>query len=196
MKPYLKNTITNIFTASSFLLLAVCVFTSSCSSNKPEEIQAIGDREEMASLIVKDLETVITDSGKVKYRLLTPEMYQYPNKEEPYTDFPKGLNVIIYLPDGSVDGQIKCNNAIYYEKKQLFELNNDVEAISQKNEILNTEQLFWDMEKETIYSEKFVKITSEEGIWMGTGFESDQTMSNWELKNPTGEMQFDTESTN
>lgn len=169
---------------------------SSCSSNKPEEIQAIGDHEEMASLIVKDLETIITDSGRIEYRILTPEMLQYSNKSEPYIDFPKGLNVIFYLPDGSVDGQIKCNNAIYHEKEQLMELNNDVEAISQKNEILNTEQLFWDMKEKRIYSDKFVKITSEDGIWMGTGMESDETMSNWEIKNPTGEMQFDTETSN
>ncbi len=196
MKPYFKNTIHNIFSASSSILLAVYVFATSCSSNKPEEIQAIVNRAEQPSLIMKDLESVITDSGKVTVRMITPELLQYPYADEPYTDFPKGINVIMYNTDGTVKGQIKANMAILYEKKDLWELNNDVEAISQKNEILNTEQLFWDMKKEIIYSEKFVKITSSDGIWMGTGFDSDQNMDNWEIRNVSGEMAFEDDGSN
>jgi len=194
--PYLKNTIHNILSASSFLLLAVYVFISSCSSNKPEEIQAISNQEEMPTLIMREVESVITDSGKVKLRIITAEMLQYPNADESYIDFPKGINAILYYPDGSIEGQIKASNAIYFDKKGLWELNNDVEAISQKNEILNTEQLFWDVNKEIIYSDKFVKITSNDGIWMGTGFDADQTMHNWEIRNLSGEMEFETDGSN
>lgn len=196
MKPYFRNIIYNILPASSFILLAVCVFISSCSSNKPEEIQAISNQQEVPSLIVKDMETIITDSGKVSLRIIAPELYKYTRADEPYTDFPKGINVILYNLDGKVKGQIKANMAVLYEKKDLWELNHDVEAISQKNEILNTEQLFWDMKKEIIYSEKFVKITSTDGIWMGTGFDSDQNMDNWQIRNLSGEMEFEENGSN
>lgn len=196
--PYFKYRTTNIFSASSLILLAVCVFISSCTSNKPEEIQAISDREERPTLIMRDLETVITDSGKVRIRMITPEMLQYKpiKKEDHYTDFPKGINVIMYLPDGKVEGQIKADKAVLYEAKDLWELNNDVEAVSKKNEILNTEQLFWDMKKEIIYTDKFVKVTSKDGIWMGTGLEADQNMDNWVITNLTGEVDLQEDGSN
>ncbi|MCU4177570.1 LPS export ABC transporter periplasmic protein LptC [Marinilabiliaceae bacterium N1Y90] len=175
-----------MFSASSFLLLAVYVFISSCTSNKPEEIEAIGDREELPALVYKDLESVITDSGRVKYRLLTPDMLRYAKKEAPYMDFPNGLNVIMYLPDGTVEAQIKCSKALYLEKEQLWELNNDVEAVNQKDEVLNTEQLFWDVKEGKIYSEKFVKMTKATEIITGTGFDSDESMKNWEVRDVSG----------
>ncbi|MCU4165103.1 LPS export ABC transporter periplasmic protein LptC [Marinilabiliaceae bacterium A049] len=186
-----------MYSASSILLLAVYVLSSSCSTNKPEEIQAISNREEIPSLVFRDLESVFTDSGRVQRRVITPEMKHFTySKDEARIEFPQGLNVITYNTDGSVKGQIKARHAIYYEKDELWELNNDVEAVSEKNEILNTEQLFWDTKKEIIYSDKFVKITSESGIWMGTGFDADQNMDQWEIRDISGEMEFEDDGSN
>ncbi len=195
--PYFKNTKHIIYSASSILLLAVYVLSSSCSTNKPEEIQAISNREEIPSLVFRDLESVFTDSGRVERRVITPEMKHFTySKDEARIEFPQGLNVITYNTDGSVKGQIKARHAIYFEKDELWELNNDVEAVSEKNEILNTEQLFWDTKKEIIYSDKFVKITSESGIWMGTGFDADQNMDKWEIRDISGEMEFEDDGSN
>lgn len=197
MIPFIKNSIQNIYSASSIVLLAVCVFMCSCTANKPEEIQEISNREELPTLMYRNLESVVTDSGRVERRLLTPELkhFTYP-KEEARMEFPEGLNFITYKPNGVVRGQIKCKHAIYYEKEDLWELNNDVEAVSEKNEILNTEQLFWDMKKEIIYSDKFVKITSEDDVIMGVGFDSDQNMDNWEIRDVSGEMEFEDDGSN
>ncbi len=173
------------------ILLAVYFLASACQSNKPEAIEAITNREEMPSLILEGLETTITDSGRVKLKFITPEMYQYDNKTEPYRDFPKGLHCIMYQPNGEIDAQIKCRNAIYYDKDELWELNIDVEAVNQQGEILNTEQLFWDMKKELIYSEKFVTITRGTNVYTGTGFEADQNMDNWRIKNLSGDLELD-----
>ncbi len=173
-----------IYTASSVLLLAVSF--ASCSSNKPEEIKAISRSEEMPALILRELETIITDSGTIKYRFITPELFQYPKKDNPYTELPKGFQLTIYLSDGTEDAKIKCLHAIYKDVNQLWELNNDVEAINQKGEILNTEQLFWNMADHTLYSDKFVRITSKKEIITGTGFNADESMKNWEIRNITG----------
>ncbi len=191
MIPLFKNRISSIPTASSAVLLAVYFFVSACQSNKPEAIAAIANREEVPSLIVEELETTITDSGKVRLKFITPEMLQYDRKKEPYRDFPKGLHCIMYQNDGKIDAQIKCRNAIFYEKDELWELNIDVEAMNQKGEVLSTEQLFWDMKAERIYSEKFVTITQGENVYTGTGFEADQNMDNWTIKNLTGDLELD-----
>lgn len=192
--PKIKYSFKRAIAASSFILLAVSFTISSCSSNKPEEIKAISSLEDLPTITYQELETVLTDSGKVKYRLLAPEMKMYHfKKDEKYTDFPEGLHLFVYdIATGKIKTQIKCLNAIYYDKpKEIWELNNDVQAVNEKGEMLNTEQLFWDMKEEKIYTEKFVKITRLTEVVYGDGMESDQDMNNWRIKNARGEMEFE-----
>ncbi len=42
--------------------------------------------------------------------------------------------------------------------------------------------LFWDQEKDLIYTDRFVKITNEDQIVMGTGFESDPRLNKRRIK--------------
>ncbi|MCQ2203193.1 MAG: LPS export ABC transporter periplasmic protein LptC [Bacteroidales bacterium] len=176
--------------------LAVVVFLSlafsSCIHNTQEEIRDVEDMQQMASLAVRDLHTVVTDSGFFKYEFETPELAQYDNAEEPYIDFPQGLKFKMYSEKGTLEkSRIRCNNAKYYKDKNLWELNNDVEAVTQKGEILNTEQLFWDTKEHTIQSDKFVKITTKNQVITGYGFESDEKLSKYEIKHPGGEIEVD-----
>ena len=59
-----KNIIT---TAGSVVLLAVVLFAS-CKPNSREDIDAIANKQEMPSLMMKNLESLVTDSGQVKYK--------------------------------------------------------------------------------------------------------------------------------
>ncbi|TRX66183.1 LPS export ABC transporter periplasmic protein LptC [Carboxylicivirga sp. M1479] len=190
MIPFLKNKI-QTYTASGLILLAVCVFAASCQSNKPEEIAAITNREEIPSLIYDEFESTLTDSGKITHKFITPKLLRYDRKKEPYMEFPNGLHVIMYQSNGEIDAQIKCRNAFNYEKKGLWELNIDVEAINLKGEVLNTEQLYWDTKAKRIYSEKFVTITQGSSVYTGTGFEADENMENWDIKNIQGDLEFE-----
>lgn len=183
-------------TAGSFLLLAVVFFAAACQSNEPEEIKAVVDEENHPSLSVDDLESTITDSGRVKYRFLSPEMNQYDNRSEPYTEFPEGLHLIVYNDSGEVEARIKSSYAIYHEKEELWELQNDVEAVNFKDEVINTEQLFWDANKKEVYSDEFIKITTDEEILTGYGFESDEKFENYTIKNISGIVAVDEEEEN
>jgi len=177
------------FTASSIMLLAVVILYS-CKPNSSEEIQAIADKQDLPSLTVTNLESMVTDSGIVKYKLITPKLIQYDKKEEPYIDFPQGLHFLSYSPQKEVTAQIKCNNANYQTKKEIWELNNNVEAINEKGDILNTEQLFWDSKKHLIYSDKFVKITTKTQVLTGYGLEADENLAWYEIKKPSGDIEI------
>ncbi len=187
MKPQFTYKVIDILdTASLIFVLAVSVFFTSCKSNDPEEIKALTEQMDVPTLTVENLETTMLDSGRVKHRLITPLLIRYENTDEPYDDFPKGLHFLSYKMNGEISAQIKCNNARHYSKTDLWELNNNVEAINEKGEILNTEQLFWDMKKKLIYSDKHVKITTKSDIINGIGFESKDDLSNYTIKNITG----------
>ena len=192
MKPYLTyKGIKTIDTASFFSILAVSIFLFSCKSNDPKEIKALTEKQNKPTITVKNLETTILDSGKIKHRLITPLLVRYSNAEEPFDDFPEGLLFLSYSKTGQVESQIKCTNARHIPKKKLWELNNNIEAINAKGEILNTEQLFWDMSKKLIYTDKHVKITTKTNTSNGIGFESKEDMSNYKIKKYTGTFDID-----
>ncbi|WP_291862240.1 LPS export ABC transporter periplasmic protein LptC [Marinilabilia sp.] len=193
---FFKHNLTIKTAGSIILLLAVIVLISACQSNTTEEIQAAVDEENFPSLSVQDLETAVTDSGKTAYRFITPEMNQYDNLEKPYTEFPKGLHLIIYNDNEEIDAQIKSQYAIYHESQNLWELQNNVEAVNFKNEVINTEQLFWDSNKHIIYSDEFIKITTEQEILTGYGFESDERLENYTIKRISGILTVDENNTN
>jgi LPS export ABC transporter protein LptC len=176
---------------SIFILLAIVVSLPACQPNKPEKIKELTNREELPSLTLKELTSTITDSGKVKYRFITPEMQQFDQRKEPTIEFPKGLHLYIFNDLEEIDAQIKCKEAIYYQNDDLWELRNDVEAVNTNAEVINTELLFWDAENKTIYSDQFIKITTETEIITGHGFESDERMENYKIKNISGILQVE-----
>ena len=51
---------------------------------------------------------------------------------------------------------------------------------------LKTEYLVWDEKAEKVYSDKFVTIIRPDQIFTGTGFEADQNLENWKIKDPKG----------
>ena len=67
--------------------------------------------------------------------------------------------------------------------KTLWELQDSVVAINENKEKLETELLFWDQKKNIIYTDRFVKITTEDQIIQGYGLESDPRLSKRRIKN-------------
>jgi LPS export ABC transporter protein LptC len=165
------------------LLLTVLFFALACTSNKPEEIKAIEELQNTPSLIVEDFESIISDSGKVKYHIITPQLLNYDKKEEPYVEYPKGGQIITYDSINVTDSQIKCRYAIFYEKDQLWDLRSDVEAVNEDGVVFNTEQLYWNQKKEEIYTEERIKITTKDEIITGHGFTSTQNLKQYRIKN-------------
>ena len=54
---------------------------------------------------------------------------------------------------------------------------------------LNTEELFWDEEKQLIYSNVYTRVQNEDNILYGKdGFEAQQNLDNWFLKGTSGEI--------
>ncbi|GAF05361.1 LPS export ABC transporter periplasmic protein LptC [Saccharicrinis fermentans] len=185
--------INNIFKTASTLLLAVLFFSLSCTSNKPEEIKALEANQDMPSLEIVDFETFISDSGRIKYHITTPQLLNYDNAEEPYKEYPKGGHIMTYDSLNVITSQIKCKYAIFHDKPQLWDLRNNVEAVNDEGVVFNTEQLFWDQKKQQIYTEKFIKITTEDEIITGYGLTATENLKKYTLKKMSGTIGLDEE---
>jgi len=151
-----------------------------------ETVKAMAEQENTPGVTAKNSEILYSEEGVLKLKVIAPVTQSYQFAEEPYTEFPEGITVFNYGDSLAIESQLTANYAIYYEKKKLWNARYNVVAENSKGEILNTEQLFWDEQKKTIYSNDMVKITTEDGVTFGEGFESDEMFNDWVILRPTG----------
>lgn len=140
----------------------------------------------LPSHTVKNGLTWFTDSGKIQLKLKAPLMTTYDNEDSPYMEFTEGIFVVFYEGKKDSSGYATAKYARYTEKKKLWELRDSVVLMNGSNDRLETEQLFWDQEKDQIFTERFVRIINDDQTIMGTGFESDIRLTRRRIKNPSG----------
>lgn len=175
----------------SIIILLGVVMLLSCK-NDIKQVEALPDETNQPEMLGYELELVYSDSARIKYRVLTPEYVKTAEGVEKYEEFPKGIHVISYDEAGKVIGSIKAKYAKKLEEAMLWEARNQVEVINAEGKKLETEQLFWDMKEETIYSNRYTKLTSGNQILEGnTGFTSDQNLNNPVFFGITGQVEVD-----
>ncbi len=171
-------------TRNFFLLLAVLMLLSACKSDL-ETIDTITRVDEGPVESAFNIEIIFSDQAHVRMILTAPQMDRYENDEN-YLEMPLGLTVIFYDTLMQQTSSMTAKYAISLEDSEIIEARNDVVVINELGEQLNTEQLIWDQKKEIIYSEKFVKITTEDEVTYGEGFHADERFDQWEITNPRG----------
>lgn len=165
------------------VFVSVVLISTSCETKiaKVEGFEILS----LPSLTGKDIYTVFTDSGKVKMIMSAPVMESWNNFDNPYTEFRQGMK--IYFHDGHKEPIATASSkyAKFVDKENLWELNDSVVIINESGDKLETEQLFWDRDKNLVFTDRFVKITNEDQTVMGTGFESDPQLTRRKIKNVT-----------
>jgi LPS export ABC transporter protein LptC len=131
---------------------------------------------------------VYKDSGRVVSRLRTPLLYDFSNrKNHPYSEYPKGLEIVTIDKTGLDSTTIKGNYARSFAKTSVSEIVGDVVVYNHGEKTkLETSQLYWDQKTNYFFTEKKFRLTLENDTIYGTGFESKNNLHNWVLKNMTG----------
>jgi LPS export ABC transporter protein LptC len=169
-------------------ITSAMLFMFSCS-NDIDEIHALSNQLDLPNQSGKNIEVWYTDSGKLQLKFIAPLMSQYTKKEGgPYFEFVGGVEVLFFDVTGTPESKVTAGYAIYYEEKKLWEARDSVVARNLKtNEQLETEQLYWDLDKKLVYSQVFTKITNKDGVYYGeSGFEATQDMKKYKLKGSSG----------
>ena len=174
----------SLLTGISALLL-IALLSASCE-NDIKVVNNLNSPDTLPVETAKNIELIYSDSGEMQVWLKSPLYNTYEGKN-PYTEFPKGVEVIFYNPGKKVKSTMKANYAIIYQKTKIMEARYNVVVVGvEKNESLNTEHLVWDERSRKIYSDDFVKVTTHDKVLFGQGFESDQSFDNWFIRKPTG----------
>lgn len=159
----------------------------SCTEkDKPEKIGAVKNRAALPQVHTTDFTTVISDSGITRYRISAPSCDIYDRANQPYWEFPQGINFERFDQNLKVDANIHSKYAKFNMNEQIWELKGDVKMTNIQGQLFETSQLFWNQRLEKLYSDSAIKITDATHIIKGVGFESNQYMTNYHIRKSNG----------
>ena len=172
---------------SAFLILLIISIALAGCENSMEKIKTITKNPTYPSISRVNTEIFFSDSSRIKMRVWANKMEYYEYVKEPYYNFPEGILVYNYDTALNILSEISAHEAVFYVKKFLWIARNDVVVKNNKGEQLNTEELFWDQNTHKIYSVKFTRIQTLDGLTIGeSGFDANQDFSWWRVKNTSG----------
>ncbi len=140
----------------------------------------------------KGITMIYSDSARLKMVMKAPQMLTYDkNVKEPFTLLPSGLTMDFYTNEEKLEATLSANYGIHYPQRKRMEVKYNVVVVNKNGETLNTEHLIWDEVTKKIHSDAFVKITTAKEIIMGNGFESNEDLTQYQIKDVTGTIQLD-----
>jgi LPS export ABC transporter protein LptC len=170
---------------------AIMVAMLFACKNDIETISSLTIDESLPVETAKNVEMYYSDSGRVIFLMLAPRLSRF-MADDPYIEFPEGLQLFSYDSAGQIQSELTANYGINWEKKKVMEVKDNVIIINhQKEETLNTEHVVWDQRSRKIFSDVFVKRTTKDGVIFGQGFDADESLSVWKLRKVSGEFNIE-----
>ncbi len=170
---------------TAYMAVVLLAFIS-CSHDDKPRVDAFESRENAPVLLADTVTTLISDSGITRYRIKAARWEIYDKAQPPHWEFPRGVYLERFNAKLETEASLEADYAYYNEDAQIWELRGNVKALNLEGETFNTEQLFWNQKSERVYSDSLIRITKETSIITGVGFESNQTMTKYTIRNPQG----------
>ena len=130
--------------------------------------------------------TLISDSGVIKYRIVTEQWDYNPGLDPSRSIFEKGLFLTQFDEKFHVQSYIQCDTAYNYDKRKIWELRGRVRILTKDGLQYSSEQLFWDEGRHELYSHVFSRLVTPERTLQGTYFRSNERMTNYYVSNSKG----------
>ena len=118
----------------SFFLCLVLSVTGcavlSCSEEQEHTAPAIHDRDSVPVMTTYGVNTLISDSGVIKYRIVTEEWEVNTNRRPSRWTFNKGILLTQFDLKKHVVGYIQCDTAVYFDQDRRWELHGRVRILT------------------------------------------------------------------
>ena len=163
-----------------FFLLA------SCKGQKEHTAPAVHDRDSASMMISYGVNTLISDSGVIKYRIVTERWEVNTVRNPSRWIFEKGLFFEQFDEKFHVQSYIQCDTAYYYDQKKLWELRSRVSILTKDGLRFTSQQLFWDQASHELYSNVPSRLITPDRTLEGTYFRSDERMTRYFVSNSRG----------
>ena len=166
-------------------LSALCL-TYACSGDVEHTAPAINENDSIPFMHARGINTLISDSGVMRYHMVAEEWDIFTQDNRPATwKFIKGLLMERFDEKFHVDLYVQSDTAYLHEQK-LWELRGRVVVRNVKGDVFHTEELFWDMIRHEMYNHTYMHIKTPERELEGTEFRSNEQMTKYYVNNSAG----------
>ena len=174
------------------LFLFFLVVLVSCT-NDPKLVQEFVIDKQQPIEQIKGAELLHTENGKVKIRVVASRIERFQDVE-PSLIFSDHLEVYFYNDSSQLQSTLMADYASIDEVKKIMLAQNNVILISTDDKKLETDELIWDENKNKIYTDKKVKITTGKEVIYGEGFTSTPDFKKYSITKINGTFDFATQT--
>lgn len=169
---------------ASLMLAHIALF--SCEEAQEHTAPAIYDRDSVSMMVSYGVNTLISDSGVIKYKIVTERWDVNTVKQPTRWTFEKGVFFEQFDQQFHVEAYVQADTAWYYDQQKLWHLRGRVRIRNVNGLIYQSEELYWDGLKHELYSNVFSRVTTPERTLQGTYFRSDEQMRHYTVSNSKG----------
>lgn len=171
---------------SLVITITVMLGFLSCSQEVEHTAAAIHDRDSVSMMVSYGVNTLVSDSGVIKYKIVTERWDVNTVKHPTRWTFEKGIFMEQFDEKFHVEAYVQADTAWYYDQLKLWELRGRVRIRNVNGLVFTSEELFWDGMKHELYSNKFSRVVTPERTLQGTYFRSDERMTRYTVSNSKG----------
>ena len=126
-----------------FVTVVMLFLFSACTGKKRPMTDAITNRDSIPVMVTRDVSTYVSDSGVVRYKIITSEWKVFDRLDPSRWSFEKGIYLEKFDNKLTIEAVITADTAYYYDKLELWELRSNVHIENEQDEEFDTHLLFW-----------------------------------------------------
>lgn len=162
------------------------ILLGACQDVVEHTAPAINERDSVSMMTSYGVNTLISDSGIIKYKIVAERWDVNTVRVPSRWTFEKGIFMEQFDEQLQVEGYIYADSAWYYDQKKLWELRGRVRILNVNGMRFTSEELFWDGLRHEFYSHQFSRLVTPERTMEGTYFRSDEHMTHYTVNNSVG----------
>lgn len=175
--------------AAPLLLIMAMGMTMACQKQTEHTAEAINPKDSVSMMTTYGVNTLISDSGIIKYRIITETWEVNTNKNPSLWIFHNGLFLKQFDQNFHTQAFIQADTAYYYDQKRLWELRGRVRIKTRQDVKFFSEKLYWDENKHEMYSDVYSKLITPTRQLEGNYFRSDDKMTQYIVTNTKGQFE-------
>jgi len=157
----------------------------SCGNNL-EEIKAVTIEQDGPDEISENVTLLFSDFGKSKLKMVSPLVHRfYLENDQMKLECPIGMEVIFYDTLQQIESVLTANYGLLLSDEQYLRVKDSVVFKNNQHDTLFTELLDIYFQQDSIFTDKYVKVSGENGVIAGKGLVSNTSFTNYTLNSIT-----------
>lgn len=169
-----------------YFIVFTFVLIVACNEQKEHTAPAINPRDSVAMMTSYGINTLISDSGIMKYRIVSERWEVNEALQPPRWIFRRGLFMEQFDEKFHTEAYVQADTAFYFTEMKLWHLIGNVRVRTVDGLRFSSEELYWDQNRHELYSNMFSHVVTPERELQGSYFTSDEHMQHYTVTNTKG----------